>query len=94
MRMFGIIFAILFSMRMFYFCYSLFYENVFFLFLFFSVFLLYTFLCSLLFSFLFRWFFVPVRVKQVMWFYKVFIIKNKGEWGVCTKGEVIMKKNE
>ena len=34
-----------------------------------------------------------VRVKQVMWFYKVFI-KNKGEWGVCTKGEVIMKKKE
>ena len=34
-----------------------------------------------------------VRVKQMMRFYKVFIIKSVGR-GVCTKGEVIMKKNE
>ena len=35
MRMFGIIFAILFSRRMFYFGYSLFYENGLYLFLYF-----------------------------------------------------------
>ena len=61
MRMFGIVFAILFAMRMFYFSYSLFYENDLFLFLF-CIFTLYR-------------------------FYKVFIIKNKGEWGVCTQGK-------
>ena len=32
-----------------------------------------------------------VRVKQVMKFYKIFIIKSRGR-EVCTKGEVIMKK--
>ena len=26
------------------------------------------------------------QVKQVRGFYRVFIIKNKGEWAVCTRG--------
>ena len=56
--------------------------------LFFCLFTLYfsfSFLLSLC-TFLFRWYFVLVRVNQVMGFYKVFIIKSvKGEfiqWGM------------
>ena len=85
--MFGIIFVILFAMRMFYFSYSLFYENDLFLFLSFSVFSLYIFYALSCFLFYFSGSFVLVRIKQVMGFYKVFIIKNKGEWGVCTQGK-------
>ena len=85
--MLGIIFAILFSMRMFYFGYSLFYEKDLFLFLFFSVFSLYIFYALSYFLFYLSGSFVLVRVKQVMGFYKVFIIKNKGGWGVSTWGK-------
>ena len=42
---------------------------------------------SLLFIFCFSGSFVLVQVIQVMGFYRVFIIKNKGEWGVCTRGK-------
>ena len=44
-------------------------------------------------NFSFRWDFVLVRVKQVVRFYKVFIIKSRGR-GVYTMGKVITKKNE
>ena len=62
-------------------------------FLYFHFILFYFILCSFLLSFLFRWFFVLVRVKQVVRFYKVFIIKSRGR-GVYTMGIVITKKNE
>ena len=57
----------------------------------FSLFLLYFFI-SFLFSLsyllsVFSGSFVLVQIIQVMGFYKVFIIKNKGEWGVCTRGK-------
>ena len=75
-----IIFAIPVSMGMFYFLFLFF--SVF------SVFSLYTFLLYSLLSlinFSFRWDFVLVRVKQVVRFYKVFIIKSGGgelmQWG-------------
>ena len=42
---------------------------------------------SLLFIFCFSGSFVLVQVIQVMGFYRVFIIKNKGEWGVCIRGK-------
>ena len=73
-------FAIPVSMGMFYFY-------------FFSVlyFLFYSLLSLINFSF--RWDFVLVRVKQVVRFYKVFIIKSRGR-GVYTMGKVITKKNE
>ena len=83
-----IIFAIPFSMGMFYF--------LFIFFTLFSVFSLYIFLLYSLLSlieFSFRWDFVLVRVKQVVRFYKVFIIKIRGR-GVYTVGKAIMKKNE
>ena len=69
-------------MRIFYF-----YFFSFLYFLYFHFILFYFILCSLLFSFLFRWFFLLVRVKQVMWFYKVFIIKNKGEGEFVQRGK-------
>ena len=72
MRMFGIIFVILFSMRMFYFGYSLFYENDLFLFLFFSVFSLYIFFALSYFLFYLSGSFVLVPVKQVMGFLQSF----------------------
>ena len=82
-----------------YLCYSRFYGKVLFLFIFcsaFSVFSLYTFLFYFLLSlinFSFRWDFVLVRVKHVVRFYKIFIIKSRGR-GVHAMGKVITKKNE
>ena len=49
---------------------------------------------SLFISFLLGGSLVLVQVKQVRGFYRVFIIKNKGEWGVCTRGSNYKKKNE
>ena len=42
---------------------------------------------SLLFIFYFSGSFVLVQAIQLIGFYRVFIIKNKGEWGVCTRGK-------
>ena len=81
------------------FCYSLFCGSVsfcfFFSFLSFSlnIFSFFFSILSLFILFYLGGSFVLVQVKQLMGFYRVFIMKIGGR-GVCTTGNVIMKKDE
>ena len=70
--------------------FSFLFISFYFIFLSFSFYIFLSLFYSLFCTFLFKWFFVLVRVKQVKGFYKVFIIKIRGG-GVYTVGNAITR---